>query len=115
MKNRSKLYQNYSSQLLIGRIVRQRILTLILYCRRKQKKTKQRNSDRRNRANVLRACQQRVGLYTKIRTMFSKILKAEKHFSGAILKLMDPNHHICYETQICLKVILLQFDSLQIN
>ena len=33
----------------------------------KQKKTKQQNSDRRSRANVLRACQQRVGLYTKIR------------------------------------------------
>ena len=38
----------------------------------KQKKTKQQNSDRRSRANVLRACQQRVGLYTKIRAGYRR-------------------------------------------
>ena len=38
----------------------------------KQKKTKQQNSDRRSRANVLRASQQRVGLYTKIRAGYRR-------------------------------------------
>ena len=38
----------------------------------KQKKTKQQNSDRRSRANVLRACQQRVRLYTKIRAGYRR-------------------------------------------
>ena len=33
----------------------------------KQKKTKQQNSDRRSRASVLRACQQRVGYINKSR------------------------------------------------
>ena len=70
MKNRSHLYQNYSTRFLIGRIVSQRIITLIFYC--SNKKIKQQNSDRRSRANVLRACQQRVGLYTKVRAGYRR-------------------------------------------
>ena len=70
MKNRAHLYRNYSTRFLIGRIVSQRIITFIFYC--SNKKTKQQNCDRRSRANVLRACQQRVGLYTKIRAGYRR-------------------------------------------
>ena len=37
MKNRSHLYQNYSTRFLIGRIVSQRIITLIFYCSNRKK------------------------------------------------------------------------------
>ena len=36
-KNRSHLYQNYSTRFLIGRIVSQQIITLIFYCSNRRK------------------------------------------------------------------------------
>ena len=76
----SHLYQNEKSVLFVPKLFNsisdwsncEPMSYYINFLLFKQKKTKQQNSDRRSRANVLRACQQRLGLYTKIRAGYSR-------------------------------------------
>ena len=74
MKNRCHLYQNYSTRFLIGRIVSQRIITLIYYCSNRRK-LNSRVVTAAVASTSCGACEQRVGLYTKIRATVKQELK----------------------------------------
>ena len=51
------------------------------------------NSDRRSRANVLRACQQRVGLYTKLRAGYRRDAATRRRARSAPTGDLKPRNH----------------------